>query len=54
MSLTCAEGLTVIVNETESPSLVTPPFSNIGVTVIVATIGSVVILVAVKFLIAST
>ena len=31
-----------------SPSQTIPPFSNVGVTVIVATTGSVVILVAVK------
>ena len=35
-------------NETESPSLVTPPFSNIGVTVIVATTGVNPVLNAVK------
>ena len=31
-----------------SPSQTIPPFSNVGVTVIVATTGAVVILVAVK------
>ena len=33
---TCAEGLTVIVNVSERPVLLTPAFSNVGVTVIVA------------------
>ena len=40
----------MIVNEITSPILVTPPLVNVGVTLIVAKTGSVVKLVAVKFI----
>ena len=46
--LTCAVGLTVISKGVAGPVQLTPPFSNVGVTVIVATTGLVPVLIAVK------
>ena len=40
--------MTVIVKVSSSPSQTTPPFSNVGVTVMVATTGVLIVLVAVK------
>ncbi len=45
---TCAEGLTVMVNEVVGPSHVTELCSKWGVTVMVATTGEVPLLVAVN------
>ena len=45
---TVAVGLTVMVNVFDGPEQVVPPFVNVGVTVIVATNGALVVLVAVK------
>jgi hypothetical protein len=47
-SLTCADGLTVIVNVCGVPEQLCPPLVKVGVTVIVALIGDVPPLVAVK------
>ena len=47
-SSTWLEGFTVIVNVCESPSLLIPPFSKVGITVTVATIGNVPLFIAVK------
>jgi hypothetical protein len=47
-SLTCAVGFTVIVKVWAVPEQLTLPFVNVGVTVIVALIGAVPALVAVK------
>ena len=46
--LTCTVGFTVIVKVLSSPGQTLPSYSNKGITVIVATTGSVVKLVAVK------
>ena len=46
--LTCAEGLTVMVNEVVGPSQVTDVCSKWGVTVMVATTSEVQLLVAVN------
>jgi hypothetical protein len=43
-----AVGLTVMVNVFDVPTQLTPPFIKVGVTVMVATTGAVVILVAIK------
>jgi hypothetical protein len=40
-SVTCADGLTVIVNVSAGPTQLTDPFVKVGVTVIVALIGDV-------------
>ena len=45
-SFTCAVGLTVISKGVAGPVQLTPPFSNVGVTVIVAVTGLVPVLVA--------
>jgi hypothetical protein len=45
-AFTVAVGLTVMLNVLEVPTQLTPPFINVGVTVIVAITGAVVILVA--------
>ena len=45
----CAVGFTVIVKLSVGPSLLTPPFVNVGVTIMVATRGSVPKFAAVKF-----
>ena len=45
---TSAEGFTVIVKILGKPTQLTPPLVNVGVTVIVATIGELPVLVAVK------
>jgi hypothetical protein len=47
-SLTCADGLTVIVKVCAVPGQLCPPFVKVGVTVIVADTGAVPALVAVK------
>ena len=47
-SLTCPEGLTVIVKLLESPTQLTDFFSKEGVTVMVATTGEVPLLTAVN------
>ena len=47
-SSTWLEGFTVIVNVWESPSLLIPPFSKVGVTVTVATMGDKPLFTAVK------
>jgi len=46
--LTCADGLTVIVNVWAVPEQLVPPLLKVGVTVIVALIGAEPVLVAVK------
>lgn len=45
---TCAVGLTVIVIVLVGPVQLIPPFSKVGVTVIVVLIGALVLLIAVK------
>ena len=45
---TVAVGLTVIVNDFEGPTQETPPFVNVGVTVIVATTGALPVLTTLK------
>ena len=47
-SLTCADGLTVIVNVSAGPVQPTLLFVNVGVTVIVAVTGEVPLLTAAK------
>ena len=47
---TCAVGLTVIVKLSVGPSQLTPSFVNVGVTIMVATKGSVPSLAAVKLI----
>ena len=47
-SVTCAVGLTVIVKVSAGPTQLTEPFAKVGITVIVALIGDVPALVAVK------
>jgi len=47
-SFTCADGLTVIANVCAVPEQFAPPFEKVGVTVILAVIGAVPALVAVK------
>ncbi len=49
-ALTCTVGFTVIVKVLSSPAQTLPSFSNSGVTMMVATIGSVVKLVAMKLI----
>ena len=46
--LTCPFGLIVIVNVSEGPVQLVPPFAKVGVTVIVAIIGLVVLFTGVK------
>ena len=46
IAFTVAVGLTVMVNVREVPTQLTPLFVNVGVTVIYATTGVVVLLVA--------
>lgn len=46
--LTCPTGLMVRVNVLEGPVQFVPPFEKVGVTVIVATIGLVVLFIGVK------
>ena len=46
--LTCPVGFTVIVIVLVVPVQLTPPFSKVGVTVIVVLIGALVLLIAVK------
>ena len=48
VGFTCAVGFTVISNGVAGPVQLTPPFSNVGVTVIVAITGLVPVLMAVK------
>ena len=48
VGFTCAVGFTVISNGVAGPVQLTPPFSNVGVTVIVAITGLVPVLIAVK------
>jgi len=48
VGFTCAVGLTVISKGVAGPVQLTPPFSNVGVTVIVAITGLVPVLIAVK------
>ena len=48
VGFTCAVGFTVISNRVAGPTQLSPPFSNVGVTVIVATTGLVDVLIAVK------
>jgi len=45
---TCPDGFTVIVNVFGAPGQLTPPSENIGITVIVATCGELVVLEAMK------
>ncbi len=47
-ALTCANGLMVMVNVLEGPAQFVPPFEKVGVTVIVATIGLLVLFIGVK------
>jgi hypothetical protein len=47
-AFTVAVGLTVMLNVVEVPVQLTPPFTNVGVTVIIATTGAVDVLVAMK------
>jgi hypothetical protein len=46
--LTCPTGLMVMVNVLEGPVQFVPPFEKVGVTVIVATIGLLVLFIGVK------
>ena len=46
--ITCPVGLTVIVKVLVGPVQLTPPFVNVGVTVIVATTGTIPVLMPVK------
>ena len=48
VGFTCAVGFTVISKGIAGPVQLTPPFSNVGVTVIVAITGLVPVLMAVK------
>ena len=48
MAFTIAVGFTVMVNVLGVPTQLTVPLVNVGVTVIVAVIGAVVVFVAVK------
>jgi hypothetical protein len=47
-ALAVAVGLTVMVNVLDVPTQLTPPFIKVGVTVMVATTGAVVVLVAIN------
>jgi hypothetical protein len=47
-SFTCPVGFTVMVNVLVGPMHDVPPYEKVGVTIIIAVIGAVVILIAVK------
>ena len=46
--ITCPDGLTVIIQVMGKPTQLVPPLVNVGVTVMVATTGEVVVLRAAK------